>query len=274
MAGTAAAACPWARTGQHADVSTGEKEPNEPEPRCAVVLWTHVTPLFLFPDIIAAGGFRCGKDLDAAGNPRRSSSREDDNKQVPALDDRAPAEFVMLFRNRTSSLLTQKLNGTRKSGATWRAYPHIRFDVSAERCLSAVGGQVFGSADNVGRTVKEGRQPAIKPYISPSSMVAAGVEEILLDAARLPDRVLPLSVIECVVAFSDADMKLVKEHLERVSVRLKSCAEPKPHYIDGQSKDRGAAFLAKTRLYYEAVWAEELAQRESLRRELQLACFD
>lgn len=240
-----------------------------------MVFWYHVTPLFLVPSVIAAGGFRCGRDLAAAGSPRRSSSRQDDDQLVPALGDRrTPSGFVMLFRKRASPLLDEKLRGTRTPGATWRVYPHVRFAASAERCLAAAGGQVFGSPDNVGRTLNKGRQPRVTVYDSTDRLKGDKVKEILLDMGHRTDRSLPLTVVEYVAAFSAADADLVEDHFGRVGSPLKVHVEPKDGYVGGQGRDPGAGFLAKTRLYYEAIWSGDADRQQQLRLELQKSCFD
>lgn len=240
-----------------------------------MVMWYHVIPLFLLPDLLTVGGFRCGRDLSAAGSPRRSSSRKDDDTPVNALGGRAPSEFVMLFRNRASPLLDEKIRGTRTPGVAWRAYPHVRFALSAERCLTSAGGMVFGSPNNVGRTLRKGLQPVAKPYTSPARLEADGVEEILIDAGRLPEGRIPLTAVEFVDAFSDADAGLVADHLGRIGVRLKVCIDPKKgKYAAGQRVHPGADFLNLTRRYYEAVWSGDGDRQRSLRLELQTSCFD
>ncbi len=240
-----------------------------------MVFWYHVTPLFLVPDVIAAGGLRCGSDLAAAGSPRRSSSRQDDDQLVPALGDRTPSGFVMLFRKRTPPLLDEKLRGTRTPGATWRAYPHVRFAASAERCLAAAGGRAYGSPDNVGRTLRKGQLPRVAEYTTPVDLEADGVEEILLDAGRLPGRRLPLAVIDSVTTFSEADAELVRDHLTRLEVSLAVSVDPKKgKYAAGQRSRPGADFLAATRRYYEAVWAGDIDRQHGFRHDLQASCFD
>src|SRR5689334_12604359 len=113
--------------------------------------WFHVAPLFLVPRILASGGLLCGADL-AGRSPRRASSQEDDDKEVAELQGRRPSDFVLLFRKQSSPLLDEKLRGHRKPGRAWNAYPHVRFDFLAQKCLELAGGEVYGSLDNVGRT--------------------------------------------------------------------------------------------------------------------------
>jgi hypothetical protein len=236
-------------------------------------LWFHVTPLFLFPRILESGGVHCGADLARDNSPRRPSSQVHDNQDVSGLGERrCPANFVMLFRKRSSPLLRHKIEGTRKPGANWKARPHLRLGFSPEECLKLAGGRVFGSRENVGRTLANGAQPRILDLTSAQRAEAERVEEIMIPAAKLS-----LNALRQIVTFSTADRDLVRDHLRwaKMSPLVEQLQlEEKEKYAKGQTVPPGSNYLRKTREFYGAIWSNDVQRQTTLLEELAKECFD
>jgi hypothetical protein len=243
--------------------------------RSETMEWYHVSPLFLLPRILASGGLRCGADL-AGRSPRRESSQDEDDKVVAELQERRPSDFVLLFRNKSSALLDEKLRGTRKPGRAWNAYPHVRFVFSAQECLKLAGGQVHGSLDNVGRTLKRGGRPRVALYRNVSDIQAAKVEEILIPASSLEahQRRLPWKALRRIVMFSDSDHVLVAEHFSRVGQSWPTALEEKVKYAASQRDGPGKQHLNLTQEYYKAIWEGDCDREERLSCQLAMMCFD
>jgi hypothetical protein len=235
--------------------------------------WFHVSPLFLLPRILAADGLRCGADLDVAASPRRQSSRGDDDVCAVDLGDRRPAEFVMLFRLRNPPLLDEKLRGHRRKDRPWNAYPHLRLEFCARRCMENAGGRVFASLDNVGRTLGNGEQPRILSCTSPGD-ISTDVEEILLPATSLPDRRLPLNALQRIIAFSPGDHALVQAHLSWANAVHQVDLCEKQKYAQSQIDGPGRTLLELTSTLFRAIREGDHDSQTEIMEQLATTCFD
>jgi hypothetical protein len=233
--------------------------------------WCHVTPLFLFAGIVEQGGLHCGTDLEKTGFPRRDSSRNDDNRPIAALDGCRAADCVLLFTSPMPPLLSDKIRGRTKH---WKAYPHVVVHFPAAVCLAAAGRKVFGSGDNVGRSLGSGEAPDVRSYTSYIAVHRAGVEEVMIRADSLPGRTLAITHAACVECFSSEDQLIVTEHLRRTGVQLTVVLTEKSGYIAAQSQPPGSEFLQLTDDFYNAVWSGDKQRQAELMAELARRCFD
>jgi hypothetical protein len=183
---------------------------------------------------------------------------------------------VLLFRKKSSALLDEKLRGHRKPGRAWSAYPHVRFDFSAQECLTLAGGEVYGSLDNVGRTLRRGERPRVAVYREVSAIRVAKVAEIMIPASSLEahQRRLPWRALRRLVMFSRADQDLVTEHFSRVGQSLPTALEEKDQYAASQREGPGQQHLHLTCEYYKAIWAADRHRETELGRLLAHSCFD
>lgn len=236
--------------------------------------WFHVTPLFLLPAILKSGGFRCGADLATRGSPRRRTSRADDDQPVKGLGGRSPGEFILLFTSPNPPLLTAKVRGRVRRGEPGKAFPHVRFKLNALKCLEFAKWEVYGSIENVGRTLRDGKEPVVKIYRSRQQVQNAGVKEIMVPASILPDRLLPLTAVSEITTFSQLDCDLVQQHLCKITSTVSLTCKPMSAYILGQSKGRGQQFAVTTRALCEAIWKADDRLQAQLSENLAELCFD
>lgn len=242
--------------------------------------WFHITPAFLLPLIVRSGGLRCGADLATEGSPRRESSRQNDDEACIELDGMRPSDFILLFRRKAAPLLDEKLRGHRRpksEGRAWNAYPHIRLDFSAAKCLQLAGGWVYGSLDNVGRKLKSNERPRIRRYGSVAEVARGDVREIIVPVASLEKhgRCLPLAIaLQRIVAFSTSDRDLVKEYLIHANHTFIVTLDEKPEYAASQKIGSGYANLALILEFYHAVTSDNLRRQEELLKRLATECFD
>lgn len=236
------------------------------------ILWHHVTPLFLLPSILRDGGLRCGADLENVGMPRRQSGREFDDMVLESLGNARPSDCVLLFSKRNPPLLQDKLAKTRTG--IWKSFPHIELDFRAHLCLKEAGGRVFGSQDNVGRTLKKKKNPSIKPYTSYLALNRDKVQEIMIPASSLPNRILKLSAVRSVRCFSPHDRELVEQIQRYFDKSISVDLELKKRYVAGQAVAPGSDYLEKTRAFFDAIQSGKEDSEARLRRELAQKCFD
>ena len=237
-------------------------------------LWYHVTPLFLLPAIFKSGGIQCGADLQVNGLPQRKSSRDQDGTTVKELGNRRPSDCVMLFTHRLPPLLKDKLSKTRNSKAVWKAFPHAALCFCSAACLKATNYRLFGSPVNVGRALKNGETPEIRPYRSYLQVGSARVQELLIPADYLESRRLPISTLRSVTCFSPADGELVESHLYWSGHTITVAVEEQSKYVEGQSQSPGAEFLKWTKELYAALQSGQEKRQKELLGTLAVSCFD
>jgi hypothetical protein len=234
--------------------------------------WYHVTPIFSLPVIFESGGVKCGADVEADGLPRRSSSRNEDDRRIKALDDRRPSDCILLFKKPNPTLLKDKLSRAQRRGI-WKASPHVVLSVCAAACLKAANYTVFGSSANIGQPSR-GRPVEIRKFRSYLDVQTSKAEELLLPADCLEGRTLPLSAVRTVKCFSLADKELVQHHIEWSGHKIEVELEDQPRYVEGQSQSPGSDFLDLTNRLYHAIWHGEEAQARPLLDALAQRCFD
>jgi hypothetical protein len=100
------------------------------------------------------------------------------------------------------------------------------------------------------------------------------VQEILIPATSLPNRILELKFVQRVLCFSQADKDLVEQLHQHFEVQLVAELSPKDKYINGQTCEPGSAHLEKTRKLIEAVLEGDARLQRRLGKELAADCFD
>lgn len=233
--------------------------------------WYHVTPLFSLPKIIDAGGLRCGADVEKDGLPRRHSSRHDDDQIVSGFGGLRASDCVLVFTNSSPPLLRSKIEN--RTGE-WKAFPHVLMHFSAAACMKTANWSVFGSKENIGRTIRKGNVPGITKYSSYIAVFRSAVQEVVIPAGNLPGRLLPLHALQRVECFSPADQAILVEFFEEAQVNFEVKLTHKQKYVDAQSQPRSGRFLEMTKEYYTAFSKKNVEQCEQILRRLSDECFD
>ena len=204
--------------------------------------------------------------------PRRQSGREFDDMVLQSLDYARPSDCVLLFSKRNPPLLQDKLAKTRTG--IWKSFPHIGLVFQAGLCLKQAGDRVFGSQDNVGRTLKSKKIPSIKPYTSYLALNWDKVQEIMIPAGLLRNRILELTAVRSLRCFSPHDRELVDQIQRYFDWSISVDLEIKERYVAGQAAPPGSDYLEKTRTFFDAIQAGREDSEARLRRELAQECFD
>jgi hypothetical protein len=234
-------------------------------------VWYHVTPLFLFASIVRHGGLRCGTDVAQDGLPRRASSKDDDDQPTEALNGARPADCILLFTSSLPPLLRSKIES--RKGA-WKAFPHVVIHFAAPACMNAANRRIYGSIGNVGRTIRAGETLQIAPYTRYTDVYSDSVQEVMIHADNLSNRLLPLNTATCVECFSPADREIVAKYLGASSITLTALLSEKRKYVDAQSQPPADNFLKLTREFYEAIRSKDECRQQSLMEQLANLCFD
>lgn len=233
--------------------------------------WYHVTPLFLLGSVLRTGGLRSGSDLDSSQSPRRQSSREDDDQPLASLNEARPADCVMLFTKATPPLLRNKMESR---GGRWKAFPHVVIHFSSARCLKTAGGTVFGSTENVGRTLRSGGTPDIRSYTSYTALRRSGVQEVMIPAASLPDRTLPIAAATQVCCFSNVDQQIAARLAAAFRIDLAVTLKSKQRYAEAQAESPGSEYIEMTASYCDALLDCNEQRCDELLLVLSRRCFD
>lgn len=240
----------------------------------------HVTPLFLLPAIIVRKGLSCGADVEKDRLPRRKSSRSYDDKPLDGLGGKRVADCVLLFLQRKpmNNMLINKLCGNR-NGGTWRCYPHVVLRFDSYKCFNILEKPVCGVSANVGRTLRAGKEPIFRHYDAVDKMIADKVQEILILANKLPERLLPLECLDSIEVFSNSDKQLVHSVLERstfsaAQVVLSDAEKRVSCYTAGQSREPGISYLRSHQDLFSAIQQGDQIRRLNLIERLSADCFD
>lgn len=242
--------------------------------------WYHVTPLFHVPNIFDQGGLVCGADVEADRLPRRESSKRFDNQPLDGLNGKRVADCILLYLKRKpmNNLLLNKICGKR-DGGTWRCYPHVVLRFDSDECLSLLQTPVWGASANVGRSLRDGTEPGFTHYSDNSSMMSDGVQEILILAESIPDRMLPLAALDSIEVFSKADQQLVQSFLDRtalsgIQVALSIAQQRVSDYTAGQLSTPGSEYLRMHKELFAAIEKRNDVLRRTLVKQLACECFD
>lgn len=243
----------------------------------------HVAPMFLLADILEHGGIRCGADTQLDGLPRRVSSRESDDTtltdehcDIRLHDPLVPSECVLLFRRQKEvrSLVNDKIK--RRHRTPSKGYPHcvLRFDSSA--CLRASRRTVYGAEENVGRTLQAGRAVSLRAVRFVADLETA-IQEVMIRAEGLEDRMLLLSACDEIRVFSEGDAEIVREMLghKGLADQITVDVRPEADYLAARANQpQCQRCVAWTGDYCRAVMRGDVRLADEMRERLALCCFD
>jgi hypothetical protein len=178
-----------------------------------------------------------------------------------------------------NNLLVNKIRGNRKTGVVWRCYPHVVLRFDSEKCLSLLTCPVWGASANIGRSLRSGTKPEFTRYDNYDAMMSDRVQEILILADSIPGRMLPLSTLESIEVFSQADQQLVEEYLGHapfsgIQVALSDAQQRVNDYTAGQLSGPGAEYLRMHKQLFAAIKVRDEALRKTLLDRLASQCFD
>jgi len=101
-----------------------------------------------------------------------------------------------------------------------------------------------------------------------------GVEEILLPAGSLPNRLLPLRALRCVECYSTADRDLVEGMMRHFERREPVELKERPRYVEGQKVEPGFRLHRQIVELYSAVGHNDREGQRTIIKDFSSFGFD
>ncbi len=158
-------------------------------------------------------------------------------------------------------------------------YPHVVLRLIRTSASTFWKSRFLGVSANVGRTLRAGIEPVFRHYEAVDKMIADKVQEILILANNLPERLLPLKCLDSIEVFSKSDQQLVQSVLERstfsdTQVVLSDAEQRVICYTAGQSCEPGISYLRSHQDLFSAIRQGDQIRRTNLIEQLSSDCFD